>query len=161
MVLKCDKPDLCRLSNVLCMARDRTQVEMMSVGTEKRVIRCPKGPSGCARMVRHRGITGRLRRDQRPPPSLQYVVPRSPIPVVRRDGSSPTQPSKGGGRGRGSPLTRAFASSKPLPIPPPSPVYLRGLDPWRGGARQTHKQDRQPRPSPSHTYIRPWTPHIL
>ena len=68
--------------------------------------------------------------------SLQHG---SPTPVVQREGSSPTQPWKGSCWGSSCPLTRGFASSKLLPIPPPYPsesayriLLGPGPDPRRG-----------------------------
>ena len=96
---------LCRLSNALCMGRDphpcRAAWERRSAWW------CPNGSiaPGWSVGVMSPGITGRRRRDKRPPHSPPAFT------------SSPTQPWKGGCWGSDNPLTRAFASSKPLPIP--------------------------------------------
>ena len=60
--------------------------------------------------------------------SLQHSSPTH----WQREGSSPTQPWKGGGWVSSSPLTKAFASLKPLPIPPPYPSICA---PYPPGAR--------------------------
>ena len=73
--------------------------------------------------------------------SLQHS---SPTPIVQRQGSSPAQPWR-------SLLTRAFAGSKPLPIPPPDPSMCVPYPPSDPGERRLTgaQMGRQPRPSPS------------
>ncbi|KAF9240074.1 hypothetical protein BU15DRAFT_61693 [Melanogaster broomeanus] len=56
-------------------------------------------------------------------PSIREVSESHSLSSQRLVGSHPKQPWMGGGRGSGSPLTRAFAGSKP-PLPPRPLLYL-------------------------------------